>query len=193
MPWRRRGNLLELDPFLLPQRQIESLGNTAGLGHRVQHHATDDLFFFRAAAGVFFQFQCPVSRLAGGLHGDVGAVGALFRPIGGQSGCTRHAGRLLFRRPVAHRTVEGDDRHGPRGPSRAELFRPAAEPCRERSLGVGHGRFQQNLGAARYFQQFGHGPAPAAGEHEDDLPSGSVDLSDEFFSKETHGSCAVSR
>ena len=125
-------------------------------------------------------------RLVGGLHGDVGAMGASFRPIGRQSGRAGHTGRVLFRRPVTNCPAEGDDRHGTGGPGRAELFRPAAEPCRQGPLGVGHGGFQQGLGSARNFQQFGHGPAPAV-EHEDDLARGSVDLPDEFFRDERHG------
>ena len=64
-----------------------------------------------------------------GLHGDVGAMGTSFRPIGRQSGRAGHAGSLLFCRPIADRAAEGDDGHGPGGSGRAELFRPAAEPC----------------------------------------------------------------
>ena len=59
--------------------------------------------------------------------------------------------------------------------------------ARKSPLGVGHDGFQQVLGPARHFQQFGHGPA-AAGEHEDDLARGSVDLADEIIGKDWHGS-----
>jgi hypothetical protein len=76
---------LDLDSFLLRQRQLESCGNVAGGGHGVQYHSANSSFFFLVAAGVFLQLQRPVPRPAGGLDGDVGAMGAAFRPIGCQS------------------------------------------------------------------------------------------------------------
>jgi hypothetical protein len=57
LPGRRRNRFFHLDPFLLKQRQVESRIDAAGSGHGVEDHATDDLFFFLTAAGIFDQLQ----------------------------------------------------------------------------------------------------------------------------------------
>jgi hypothetical protein len=116
----------------------------------------------------------------------MGAMRTAFRPIGCQSGGARHTGRLLFHRPVTNCAAKGDDRHGPRGSGRTELFRPAAKPRRQRTFGVGHRGFQQILGSARHFQKFGHGPGSAA-QYKDDLAWTIVNFPHEFFGEKGHG------
>ena len=64
-----------IHPFLFHQRQVESCVNAAGRGHRIEHHAADNLLFFLAVACFFLELQRPVPRPARGLHGDVDGGG----------------------------------------------------------------------------------------------------------------------
>ena len=186
MPRRRRHGPRLLDLFAFQQIELQPRGNAARLGQDVQQQPARQPLLFCPAAAILLQLEPPDGRQDVGLQGDVDAVGAAFRPIGGQAGRAGHPGRHGPRLLVLPRPLKGHHGHRPGRGGGTELVGQSAQKSDHGRGRIGHHRLQQGPRAAGHFQQVGNRPAPAAGGGQHDPPGRIVDLLDELFGREEH-------